>query len=85
MKNLNDSRLMWMKAWMFLLIGTITFTLLIMEHPGVRTGLLLSLMIWAFCRAYYFAFYVIEHYVDGEFRYAGLIDFVKCRLMRRRR
>ncbi len=85
MKNLNDSRLMWVKAWMFLLIGIAMFTLLILEHPGVRTGLLLLLMIWAFCRAYYFAFYVIEHYVDGEFRYAGLIDFVKRRLMRRRR
>jgi len=51
--------------------------LLFLESPGVRTGTLLCLMIWAFCRAYYFAFYVIEHYTDGDFRYAGLLDFVR--------
>jgi hypothetical protein len=33
------------------------------------------LSIWCFARAYYFAFYVIEHYVDGSYRYAGLGDF----------
>jgi hypothetical protein len=38
---------------------------------------LLLLAIWAFCRAYYFAFYVIEHYVDPEYRFSGLLDF--CR------
>jgi hypothetical protein len=33
------------------------------------------LSIWSFARAYYFAFYVIEHYVDGSYRFAGLGDF----------
>jgi hypothetical protein len=28
---------------------------------------------------------VIEHYVDGESRYAGLMDFVKHVLVRKRR
>ena len=35
-------------------------------------ALLLALAIWAFCRAYYFAFYVIEHYIDPGFKFAGL-------------
>jgi hypothetical protein len=30
------------------------------------------LAIWAFCRAYYFAFYVLEKYVDPQYRFAGL-------------
>ena len=32
---------------------------------------------WAWCRFYYFMFYVIEHYVDGNFRFAGVVDFLK--------
>jgi hypothetical protein len=32
------------------------------------------LAIWAFCRAYYFAFYVIENYIDPKFRFAGLLS-----------
>jgi hypothetical protein len=85
MKDLKDSRLMWLKAWMFLLIGIIAFALVLLENPDLRNGLLLLMMVWAFCRAYYFAFHVIEHYVDGGFRYAGLIDFVKRRLIRHNR
>lgn len=37
--------------------------------------------IWAFCRAYYFAFYVIEHYVDPHYRFAGLVDFLYYALL----
>jgi len=32
--------------------------------------------IWAFCRAYYFAFYVIEKYTDSSFKFAGLTSVV---------
>lgn len=38
-------------------------------------AVLLALSIWGFCRAYYFAFYVIEKYVDPEFRFSGLLSF----------
>jgi hypothetical protein len=38
---------------------------------------LLVIAIWCFCRVYYFAFYVIEHYVDPGYRFAGLVDFMK--------
>ena len=31
-----------------------------------------ALAVWAFCRGYYFAFYVITAYADPAFRYAGL-------------
>lgn len=31
-----------------------------------------ALAVWAFCRGYYFAFYVITAYADPTFRYAGL-------------
>jgi hypothetical protein len=46
--------------------------------------LLLAIAVWSFARFYCFLFYVIEHYVDPGFRFAGLWSFVRY-LMRRRR
>ena len=43
---------------------------------------LLCLVIWSFCRLYYFAFYVIEKYTDPAYRFAGLWSFFQY-LMRR--
>ena len=47
-----------------------------LENPTLRTVGLLAITIWAFCRFYYFAFYVIEHYVDPGYRFAGLVSFL---------
>jgi len=33
--------------------------------------------IWSFCRVYYFAFYVIERYIDPSFRFSGLISALR--------
>ena len=52
------------------------------QSPRLEILVLLVICIWASCRAYYFAFYVIEHYVDPDFRFSGLIDFGKY-LMKR--
>jgi hypothetical protein len=46
------------------------------EAPVLRVLLLLVLAIWSFCRAYYFAFYVLEHYIDPSFRFSGLVAAV---------
>jgi hypothetical protein len=43
----------------------------------VKTALLLGITVWAFCRAYYFAFYVIERYVDPGYRFAGLLSLLR--------
>ncbi len=72
MRDLQHARLMWLKAVLFLVIGLVSATLLFAEIPHWRTAILLALGIWAFCRAYYFAFYVIQHYIDPEFRFSGL-------------
>jgi hypothetical protein len=39
--------------------------------------LLLAIAVWCFARFYYFAFYVIEHYVDPGFRFSGLWSFAR--------
>ena len=51
--------------------------------PDFQLAILMVIAIWAFCRAYYFAFYVIEHYFDPSYRFAGLGSFVRYALRRR--
>ncbi len=81
MGDIKSTKLLWIKGWFFLLIGVLSSVLLILEVPSLKVGLLLGLAIWAFCRAYYFAFYVIEHYADPDYRFSGLISFIRyaCR------
>ena len=73
MTDIKISKLLWTKGILFLLIGGVSSVLLLLESPSLKVGLLLALAVWAFCRTYYFAFYVIEHYADPSYRFAGLI------------
>ena len=75
--DLKNAKWMYLKAAMFLLIGACCFVLVLSDHPAISTAVYLVLMIWAFARAYYFAFYVIEKYVDGQYRFSGLVSFVR--------
>jgi hypothetical protein len=72
MKDLTNPFWIKVKGALFLLLGLTAAVLLYMEHPALKTALLLVLAIWGFCRFYYFAFYVIEHYVDPSFKFSGL-------------
>jgi hypothetical protein len=72
MRDLRSSGTMWVKLWLFLLIGSIAAVLLWLDVPTPKSALLLLLAIWAFCRAYYFAFYVLEKYIDPQYRFSGL-------------
>ena len=64
------------KGWLFLVLGILAATGLIATVPRWDIAILGAIAIWAFCRWYYFMFYVVEHYVDGSFRYAGLGAFL---------
>ena len=79
------ARWMYFKAELFLIIGIVSATLLLLESPTLRTAVLLLGVIWSFCRAYYFAFYVIERYVDSSYRFSGLFSFFTYLLSQRRR
>lgn len=84
MRDLQNPAAMWLKAVLLLAIGAAASILLIIEVGSLRGVLLLAIAIWAFCRAYYFAFYVIEKYVDPEYRFSGLLSFLKYWLRRNR-
>jgi hypothetical protein len=77
MRDLKTPATIWVKAVLFLVIGVTASLLLLIDMGTLKGGLLLALAIWAFCRAYYFAFYVIEKYVDPRYRFSGLISFLK--------
>ena len=68
----------WIKAKgiLFLCLGVLSSVLLWLDHPTLRTALLLAIAIWSFCRFYYFAFYVMDRYVDPSYRFSGLIALV---------
>jgi hypothetical protein len=84
MKDLQSPGLIYLKAVLFLGLGLAGAVLLWLESPAWKTVLLLSLAVWSFCRAYYFAFYVIEHYVDPGYRYSGLWSFVRYLFTKKR-
>ena len=77
MRDLSSHRWLWAKAALFLRIGLLSSALILGRHPEPRTVVLLALAIWSFCRAYYFAFYVIEHYIDPSFRFSGLFAVLR--------
>lgn len=77
MKNLTDPRWIKFKGILFLLLALSASALLLLDHPTLKDAVLLGILVWSFCRAYYFAFYVIEHYVDPGFHFSGLGDFIK--------
>ena len=75
MRDLTSTAWIKAKGILFLIAGFLSAGLLLVERPNLKTAVLLALAIWCFCRFYYFAFYVIEHYVDPGFKFAGLWDF----------
>jgi hypothetical protein len=85
MGDLTNPRIIKLKGLLFLGCGILASGLLLFDAPRLQDLVLLLIAIWSFCRFYYFAFYVIEHYVDPGFRFAGLFDFAKYLLRRSKR
>ena len=85
MKDITNPTWIKAKGILFLLVGILAATLLVLEHPGWKVALLLALAVWCFCRSYYCAFYVIEHYVDSSYKFSGLWSFVRYLMQNRRK
>lgn len=82
-RDLRSPRLIIAKGLLFLVVGLLAALAILLDTRSWRIAALLALAVWAFCRFYYFAFYVIQHYVDDRYRFAGLLDFARY-LFRRR-
>lgn len=84
MKDITDPWWIKFKGILFLAVGLCSAGLLIAEHPSIKVTLLLAIAVWCFCRFYYFAFYVIERYVDRTYRFSGLWSFARYLFSSRR-
>ena len=77
MKDLSNPFWIKLKGLLFLFIGIAAAVLLFLDNPTIKTAVLLAVAVWSFCRFYYFAFYVIEKYVDPAYKFSGLISFAR--------
>jgi len=84
MRDLTNTKLIYAKGVLFLVGCLLSSALLVWEYPTPKVVLLLAIAVWCFARFYYFAFYVIEHYVDPGYRFAGLLSFARYLLRSRR-
>jgi hypothetical protein len=72
------------KGALFACIGIICCGIILASQPNLKTAVLLGVAIWAWCRFYYFLFYVLEHYAGQKRPYAGIFDALKSCLFRDR-
>jgi hypothetical protein len=70
-------RLLLFKFVLFLTTGVMAGALILVRTPELSSAFLLVACVWAFARAYYFCFYVIERYVDSRFRFSGVCAAVR--------
>ena len=84
MREITSPSWLYIKGGLFLVTGLLASFLLLVESPTIQTAILLGIAVWSFCRLYYFTFYVIEHYIDPGYKFAGLTDFARYALRRRR-
>jgi len=84
MKDLTNPVWIKFKGLLFLFLGLLSASLLFLDRPTLRVAALLILVVWSFCRFYYFAFYVLERYVDPAYRFSGLLSLSRYLLRRLR-
>jgi len=77
MADIKSPSLLYLKGLLMLLVGILASGLLLLDRFDIRSAVLLAIAVWGFCRAYYFAFYVIQHYIDPEYRFAGLSSLIR--------
>lgn len=82
-RDITSKPLLHAKGLLFLLTGLIALGGVLLESPRLRTAALLAIGVWAFCRFYYYLFYVLENYAGRGRRYAGLLDALRYILTRR--
>lgn len=66
---------MFVKLLLFVLLAGLAATCLLLQHPSWSTIACLGALTWAAARAYYFAFHVVQHWIDPGYRFRGLSHF----------
>jgi hypothetical protein len=84
MQDLSNPTWIKVKGILFLFLGLVSALWLLSDHPTPKIAILLVLSVWSLCRFYYFAFYVVERYVDPNYRYSGLLSLARYLLGKKR-
>ncbi|QGQ23890.1 hypothetical protein F1728_14905 [Gimesia benthica] len=77
MADLKSRQLIYLKGFLFLMILLFAAGLILFETRSWQIAALLLLIVWSSARLYYFMFYVIEKYVDPEYKFAGIGSFLQ--------
>jgi len=77
MTDIKNTILLYFKGFLFLAIVICSSIILFFMFPSWQSAVLIALIIWASARAYYFMFYVIEKYVDSNYKFSGVFSFIK--------
>jgi hypothetical protein len=76
-RDLKNPALIHAKGLLFVFLGVLSAALLMAQCPTWKTAALLCLTVWAFCRFYYYLFYVLDRYLGREKRFAGILDAIQ--------
>jgi hypothetical protein len=79
MRALRSAKLIIVKGISFFFIASSVSVLLLAEDPALYRAILIALLVWSACRFYYFLFYVLERYVDPDFKYSGILSLITAR------
>ncbi|KAA0134999.1 hypothetical protein FYZ48_19340 [Gimesia chilikensis] len=85
MADLKSRQLIYLKGFLFLMILLFAGGLILFETRSWQIAALLLLVVWSSARLYYFMFYVIEKYVDPEYKFAGIGSFLQYLFSNRRK
>jgi hypothetical protein len=83
MRDLKNPQLIHLKGWLFLGLGFLAAATLLAEWFSFKAAILLTICVWAFCRFYYYAFYVVENYLDPGYKFTGLWSLARYLLRKR--
>ena len=72
LRDLKNTKLIGLKATLFVLTGALSGTTLFLQNASWTTLALIAVLAWSAARFYYFAFYVMQRYVDPTYRFSGL-------------
>ncbi|MFI4848462.1 MAG: hypothetical protein ACIAZJ_05160 [Gimesia chilikensis] len=85
MADLKSRQLIYLKGFLFLMILLFAAGLILFETRSWQIAVLLLLVVWSSARLYYFMFYVIEKYVDPEYKFAGIGSFLQYLLSKKQK
>ncbi|RKZ40173.1 MAG: hypothetical protein DRQ49_09240 [Gammaproteobacteria bacterium] len=83
MTDLKNPKLIYLKGFLFGAIVLCSSIILFSIYPSWQTAVLIALISWASARAYYFMFYVIEKYVDSNYKFSGVFSFIQYFISKR--